>query len=34
MQDALLKTYQHVSRIADPDAFSTWLSARDPATLF
>ena len=25
MQDALLKTYQHVSRIADPDAFRTWL---------
>jgi RNA polymerase sigma-70 factor, ECF subfamily len=24
MQDALLKTYQHVSRIADPDAFRTW----------
>jgi RNA polymerase sigma-70 factor (ECF subfamily) len=25
MQDALLKTYQHVSRIADPEAFRTWL---------
>jgi len=25
MQDALLKTYQHVSRISDPDAFRTWL---------
>jgi RNA polymerase sigma-70 factor (ECF subfamily) len=25
MQDALLKTYQHVGRIADPDAFRTWL---------
>jgi RNA polymerase sigma-70 factor (ECF subfamily) len=25
MQDALLKTYQHVNRIADPDAFRTWL---------
>jgi RNA polymerase sigma-70 factor (ECF subfamily) len=25
MQDALLKTYQHVSDIADPDAFRTWL---------
>ena len=25
MQDALLKTYQHVSEIADPDAFRTWL---------
>jgi RNA polymerase sigma-70 factor (ECF subfamily) len=25
MQDALLKTYQHVSRINDPDAFRTWL---------
>jgi RNA polymerase sigma-70 factor (ECF subfamily) len=25
MQDALLKTYQHVSRITDPDAFRTWL---------
>jgi RNA polymerase sigma-70 factor (ECF subfamily) len=25
MQDALLKTYQHVSRIADPDAVRTWL---------
>ena len=25
MQEALLKTYQHVSRITDPDAFRTWL---------
>lgn len=25
MQDALLKTYQHVNHIADPDAFRTWL---------
>jgi RNA polymerase sigma-70 factor, ECF subfamily len=25
MQDALLKTYQHVRRIADPGAFRTWL---------
>jgi RNA polymerase sigma-70 factor (ECF subfamily) len=25
MQDALLKTYQHVSRIDDPTAFRTWL---------
>jgi RNA polymerase sigma-70 factor (ECF subfamily) len=25
MQDALLKTYQHVRRIAEPDAFRTWL---------
>src|SRR5512132_4677924 len=25
MQDALLKTYQHVSGIADPTAFRTWL---------
>ncbi|HEX5109227.1 MAG TPA: sigma-70 family RNA polymerase sigma factor [Vicinamibacterales bacterium] len=25
MQDALLKTYQHVSRISDPEAFRTWL---------
>lgn len=25
MQDALLKTYQHVRRIHDPDAFRTWL---------
>jgi RNA polymerase sigma-70 factor (ECF subfamily) len=25
MQDALLKTYQHVNRIADPEAFRTWL---------
>jgi RNA polymerase sigma-70 factor (ECF subfamily) len=25
MQDALLKTYQHVNRITDPDAFRTWL---------
>jgi len=25
MQDALLKTYQHVSRIVDPEAFRTWL---------
>jgi RNA polymerase sigma-70 factor (ECF subfamily) len=25
MQDALLKTYQHVGHIADPEAFRTWL---------
>lgn len=25
MQDALIKTYQHVSRIHDPEAFRTWL---------
>jgi RNA polymerase sigma-70 factor (ECF subfamily) len=25
MQEALLKTYQHVQQIADPDAFRTWL---------
>jgi RNA polymerase sigma-70 factor (ECF subfamily) len=25
MQDALLKTYQHVAQIADPFAFRTWL---------
>jgi RNA polymerase sigma-70 factor (ECF subfamily) len=25
MQDALLKTYQHVTRIEDPDSFRTWL---------
>ena len=25
MQDALLKTYQHVARIRQPDAFRTWL---------
>jgi len=25
MQDALLKTYQYVNRIARPDAFRTWL---------
>lgn len=25
MQDALLKTYQHVARISDPEAFRTWL---------
>jgi RNA polymerase sigma-70 factor, ECF subfamily len=25
MQDALLKTYQHVGRINDPEAFRTWL---------
>lgn len=25
MQDALLKTYQHVNQIADPEAFRTWL---------
>lgn len=25
MQDALLKTYQHVKRIAEPEAFRTWL---------
>src|SRR5690606_10263210 len=25
MQDALLKTFQHVQRITDPSAFRTWL---------
>jgi RNA polymerase sigma-70 factor (ECF subfamily) len=25
MQDALLKTYQHVAQINDPEAFRTWL---------
>jgi RNA polymerase sigma-70 factor (ECF subfamily) len=25
MQEALLKTYQHVTRIGEPDAFRTWL---------
>jgi RNA polymerase sigma-70 factor (ECF subfamily) len=25
MQDALLKTYQHVANISEPDAFRTWL---------
>jgi RNA polymerase sigma-70 factor (ECF subfamily) len=25
MQDALLKTYQHVKQISEPDAFRTWL---------
>jgi RNA polymerase sigma-70 factor, ECF subfamily len=25
MQDALLKTYQHVTEIQEPDAFRTWL---------
>lgn len=25
MQDALLRTYQHVGRIQDPEAFRTWL---------
>jgi RNA polymerase sigma-70 factor, ECF subfamily len=25
MQEALLKTYQHVAEISDPDAFRTWL---------
>jgi RNA polymerase sigma-70 factor, ECF subfamily len=25
MQDALLKTYQHVGRISEPEAFRTWL---------
>ncbi|MEO8482736.1 MAG: sigma-70 family RNA polymerase sigma factor [Acidobacteriota bacterium] len=25
MQDALLKTYQHVGKISDPSAFRTWL---------
>ena len=25
MQDALLKTYQHVAQIEDPEAFRTWL---------
>jgi RNA polymerase sigma-70 factor, ECF subfamily len=25
MQDALLKTYQHVTQISEPDAFRTWL---------
>lgn len=24
MQDALLKTYQHVTRISEPEAFRTW----------
>ena len=27
MQDALLKTYQHVGGISDPEAFRTWLYA-------
>ena len=27
MQDALIKTYQHVRRIEDPSAFRTWLYA-------
>lgn len=27
MQDALLKTYQHVAQINEPDAFRTWLYA-------
>jgi len=27
MQDALLKTYQHVGGISEPDAFRTWLYA-------
>src|SRR5689334_3895934 len=27
MQDALLKTYQHVTQISEPDAFRTWLYA-------
>ena len=27
MQDALLKTYQHVRRISEPEAFRTWLYA-------
>ena len=27
MQDALLKTYRHVGRITQPDAFRTWLFA-------
>lgn len=27
MQDALLKTYQHVAEISDPEAFRTWLYA-------
>ncbi len=27
MQDALLKTYQHVGRIHEPEAFRTWLYA-------
>lgn len=27
MQDALLKTYQHVRRIEDPESFRTWLYA-------
>ena len=25
MQDALLKTYQHVSQISEPESFRTWL---------
>jgi RNA polymerase sigma-70 factor (ECF subfamily) len=25
MQDALLKTYQHITRISEPEAFRTWL---------
>lgn len=25
MQDALMKTYQHVTRISEPEAFRTWL---------
>ena len=25
MQDALLKTYQHLTRISEPEAFRTWL---------
>ncbi len=27
MQDALMKTYQHVRRISEPDAFRSWLYA-------
>lgn len=27
MQDALLKTYQHVTEISEPEAFRTWLYA-------
>ena len=30
MQDALLKTYQHVGRIEQPDAFRTWLWQQSP----
>jgi hypothetical protein len=30
MQDALLKTYQHVGRISEPGAFRTWLYTNRP----